>query len=105
MVTSCSLSRHCVHLYARLTRTSRTADPKAAAAVAALIPVTYWGPFFVALFVPGAAIVDPGHQLKRFGGIPSPLFGASATILVAGPGWYLDHRGRTVEIRTVRSTF
>jgi hypothetical protein len=64
-----------------------------------------FGPFFVALIVPGAAIVDPGHRLTRIGGVPSPLFGASATILVAGLGWYLDHRGRTVGKRTTRSTF
>ncbi|MBV9231544.1 MAG: hypothetical protein JOZ18_19705 [Chloroflexi bacterium] len=73
----------------------RSADPDAAATVAALIPVAYWGPFFVALLVPGAAIVDPRHRLKRICGVPSPLFGASATILVAGLGRYLDHRGRT----------
>ena len=42
-----------------------------------------------------AAIVDPGHRLKRIGGIPSPLFGSSTTILVAGVGRYLDYRGRT----------
>ena len=74
----------------------RSADPHTAATVAALIPVAYWGPFFVALIVPGAAIVDPGHRLKRIGGIPSPLFGASATILVAVLGRYVDHRGRIV---------
>jgi hypothetical protein len=83
----------------------RTADPDAAATVAALIPVAYWGSFFVALIVPGATIVDPGHRITCIGGIPSPLFGGSATILVAGLGWYLDHRGRTVGRRTTRSTF
>ena len=55
--------------------------------------------------VPGAGIVDPGHQIKRIGGVPSPLFGTSATILVAEPGWYLDHLGRDLEKRTTRSTF
>jgi hypothetical protein len=30
--------------------------------VAALIPMAYWGPFFVAPFVPGASIVDPGRK-------------------------------------------
>src|SRR5438045_8751785 len=49
----------------------RSTDPGAAATVAALIPVAYWGPFFVALLVPGAAIVDPGRRLKRIGGAPS----------------------------------
>lgn len=73
----------------------RSADPDAAATAAASIPIAYWGPFFIALLVPGAAIVDPGHHLKRIGGVPSPLFGASATILVAGIGRYLDHCGHT----------
>jgi hypothetical protein len=66
-------------------------------------PSPDFGPFFVALLVPGAAIVDPGHHLKRIGGVPSPLFGASATILVAGLGRYLDHRGRTARQRIVKS--
>ncbi|HYX49600.1 MAG TPA: DUF6640 family protein [Ktedonobacteraceae bacterium] len=83
----------------------RSADPNAAATVAALIPVAYWGPFFVALNVPGASIADPGHRLTRIGGVPSPLFGASATILVAGLGWYLDYRGRSDGKRSTRSTF
>jgi Family of unknown function (DUF6640) len=81
----------------------RTADPDAAATVAALIPVAYWGPFFVALIVPGAAIVDPGQRLTLIGGVPSPLFGASATILVAGLGWYLDHRDRNAGKRIAKS--
>jgi hypothetical protein len=80
----------------------RSTDPDAAT-VAALIPIAYWGPFFVALLVPGAAIVDPGHRLKRIGDVPSPLFGASATILVAGLGRYLDHRGRAAGKRATRS--
>ena len=49
----------------------------------------------LALLVPGAATAAPGHCIKRIGDIPSSLFGASATILVAGVGRYLDHRGRT----------
>ena len=81
----------------------RSTDPGTGATVAALIPVAYWGPFFVALLVPGAAIVDPGHGLKRIGGVPSPLFGASATILVAGLGRYLEHRGRAAGTRSTRS--
>lgn len=83
----------------------RTADPGTAATVAALIPLAYWGPFFVALIVPGAAIVDPGHRLTHIGGVPSPLFGASATILVAGLGRYLDHRGQNAGKRISRSMF
>lgn len=71
----------------------RSADPSPAATTAALIPIAYWGPLFVARFIPGTDIVDPGHHLKRVAGVPSPLFGAAATILVAGLGWYVDHRG------------
>jgi hypothetical protein len=71
----------------------RSAD-QAAAAVAALIPIAYWGPFFVAALVPGTAIEDPGHQLRRIAGVPSNLLGAGATTLTAGLGWYLDRRLR-----------
>lgn len=71
----------------------RSADSTTSATVAALIPIAYWSPFFVALFTPGAALIDPGHRLKRIAGVPSPLFGASATMLVAGLGWYVDRRG------------
>lgn len=74
----------------------RSADPDTAATVAAFIPVSYWGPFFGALFVPGAAMVDPGHRLRRIAGVPSPLFGAAATIFVAGLGWLVNRWGSTV---------
>jgi hypothetical protein len=62
--------------------------------VAALIPITYWGPFFVAALVPGTAIEDPGHRLRRIAGVPSNLLGAGATTLTAALGWYLDRRLR-----------
>jgi len=67
----------------------RSADPQAAATVAALIPIAYWGPFFVALVIPGAGLSDPGQRLKHIAGVPSPLFSAAVTILTAGVGWYL----------------
>jgi hypothetical protein len=71
----------------------RSADP-AAVTVAALIPMAYWVPFFVAPRVPGAAIEDPGRRLTRVAGIPSNLLGAGATTLTAGIGWYLDRQAR-----------
>jgi hypothetical protein len=70
----------------------RSADPTPSATAAALLPIAYWGPFFVARFTPGAALIDPGHHLKRIAGVPSPLFGAAATMLLAGLGWYVDQR-------------
>ncbi len=36
-----------------------SAEPETATTVAALIPIAYWGPFFVALVIPGADLVDP----------------------------------------------
>ncbi len=60
----------------------------------ARFPVAYWGPFFLAPFVPGTAVEDPGHHLVRIVGVPSNLMGAGATIITAGLGWYLDRRLR-----------
>ena len=57
---------------------------------AALIPIAYWGPFFVAPFVPGTGVEDPGHELRRIVGVPPNLLGAAATVAAAGVGWYLD---------------
>jgi len=72
----------------------RSPDQDAAVTVAAAIPVAYWGPFFLAPFVPGTAVEDPGHHLVRIVGVPSNLMGAVATIITAGLGWYLDRRLR-----------
>lgn len=70
----------------------RTHD--AAATFAALIPLAYWGPFFVAPLVPGTGVEDPGHELRRVFGVPTNLLGAAATVTTAGLGWYLDRRLR-----------
>lgn len=59
---------------------------------AALIPIAYWGPFFVAPLVPGTGVEDPGHELRRILGVPPNLLGAAATVATAGIGWYLDRR-------------
>jgi len=67
-------------------------EPETAATVAAAIPVAYWGPFFLAPFIPGAGVEDPGHRLVRIAGVPPNLLGAGATAILAGLGWYLDRR-------------
>jgi hypothetical protein len=72
----------------------RSPDQDASVTVAAAIPMAYWGPFFLASFVPGTAVEDPGHKLARIVGVPSNLLGAGATIITAGLGWYLDRRWR-----------
>jgi len=63
-------------------------------AAAAMIPIAYWGPFFVAPLVPGTALEDPGHPVPRVAGVPANLLGAAATTLSAAVGWYLDGRLR-----------
>jgi len=73
----------------------RSPDEDAAVTVAAVIPIAYWGPFFLAPFVPGTAVEDPGHRLVRIAGVPSNLMGAGATILTAGLGWFLDRQLRS----------
>lgn len=66
----------------------------AAATFATLVPLAYWGPFFVASLVPGTGVEDPGHEVRRALGVPSNLLGAAATVTTAGLGWYLDRRLR-----------
>ena len=73
----------------------RSPDQDATVTVATAIPMAYWGPFFLAPFVPGTAVEDPGHRLVRIAGIPSNLMGTGATVVTAGVGWYLDRLLRT----------
>ena len=80
-----------------------SADEEAAVTVAALIPIAYWGPFFVAPLVPGTALEDPGHPVPRLGGVPSNLLGAAAAVLTSGLGWYLTRRQSHRALRTVLS--
>jgi hypothetical protein len=61
----------------------RSTDPETATTMAALIPIAYWGPFFVALVIPGAGLVDPGQRLTRIAGVPAPLLTAAVTCLSA----------------------
>lgn len=70
----------------------RSPDQDASVTVVAAILVAYWGPLFLAPFVPGAAVEDPGHKLVRILGVPRNVLGAGATITTAGLGWYLDRR-------------
>lgn len=73
----------------------RSSDQDAAVTTAAMVPISYWGSFFPALLIPGAAPEDPGNRLPRIAGVPTNLCGAGATVLTAGLGWYLDRRLRS----------
>jgi hypothetical protein len=66
----------------------------ATTAAAAMIPIAYWGPFFLAPLVPGTALEDRGHPVPRLAGVPANLLGAAAGALSAATGWYLDSRLR-----------
>jgi hypothetical protein len=71
-----------------------SSDQDAAVTTAAMVPISYWGSFFPALLVPGAAPEDPGNQLPRIAGIPINICAAGVTALTAGLGWFLDRRLR-----------
>jgi hypothetical protein len=60
-----------------------------ASTFATLIPLACWGPFFVAPFVPGTGVEDPGHKVPRIVGVRGYLLGAAA-VATTGLGWYLD---------------
>jgi hypothetical protein len=70
----------------------RSTDSPIATTVAALIPIAYWGPFFLAAVVPGAAVEDPDQRLVRIAGVPMNVLGAGATVVTAALGWYLDRQ-------------
>lgn len=72
------------------------ADPGSQRAVAAAVPLAYWGPFFPAVLFPGAAVDDPPHPVGRVAGVPTNLLGAAATTATAIAGWLLDRRLRPV---------
>lgn len=65
-------------------------DQATARSFAAAVPVAYWAPFFLAPLVPGTAVDDPPHPVKRVAGVPVSLLGAAATVATATAGWLID---------------
>ena len=56
---------------------SSQSDQAAARFFAAAVPVAYWAPFFLAPLVPGTAVDDPPHPVRRVAGVPVSLLGAA----------------------------
>jgi hypothetical protein len=54
--------------------------------LAAAVLVAYWAPFFVAPPVPGTAVDDPPHPVRRVVGVLVSLLGAAATTATAAAG-------------------
>ena len=65
-------------------------DQATARSFAAAVPVAYWAPFFLAPLIPGTAVDDPPHPVKRVAGVPVSLLGAAATVATATAGWLID---------------
>jgi hypothetical protein len=65
-------------------------DQATARSFAAAVPVAYWAPFFLAPLIPGTAVDDPPHPVKRVAGVPVSLLGAAATVTTATAGWLID---------------
>src|SRR5260221_6784501 len=63
---------------------------------AAAVPVAYWAPFFVAPLVPGTAVDDPPHPVRRVAGVPVSLLGAAATTATAAGRQLIDRRSGAV---------
>src|SRR5258708_39316210 len=70
---------------------------------AAAVPVAYWAPFFVAPLVPGTAVDDPPHPVRRVAGLPVSLLGAAATTATAAGGWVIDRRSTAVPSAKTRA--
>jgi len=70
-----------------------------ARAVAAVVPVSYWGSFFPALLVRGTGVDDPPHPVGRIAGLPANVFWAGVTTAAAVAGWLLDARVRSSQVK------
>jgi hypothetical protein len=69
-------------------------------AVAAAVPISYWGSFFPALLIPGTGVDDPPHPVGRVAGVvPANVFWAAVTIVSAFAGWLIDARMRSAPRR------
>lgn len=69
-------------------------------AIAAAVPISYWGSFFAALLVPGTGVDDPPHPVGRIAGIPVNVFWAAVTTASAFMGWLVDRRTRSAPERS-----
>ncbi len=74
-----------------------------ARAVAAAVPISYWGSFFPALLIPGTGVDDPPHPVDRIAGVPANVFWAAVTTASALAGWLLDARMRSTARRSRRA--
>jgi hypothetical protein len=82
----------------------RSSDERSVArAVAAAVPVSYWGSFFPALLIPGTGVDDPPHPVGRVAGVPANVFWASVTTASAFAGWLIDARMRSTTRRSTAS--
>src|SRR6516164_5925067 len=71
-----------------------------ARAVAAAVPVSYWGSFFPALLIPGTGVDNPPHPVGRVAGVPANVFWATVTTASAIAGWLVDARMRSTTKRS-----
>jgi hypothetical protein len=78
----------------------RSSDESSLArAVAAAVPISYWGSFFPALLIPGTGVDDPPHPVGRVAGVPANVFWAAVTTASAFAGWLVDARVRSAARR------
>jgi hypothetical protein len=74
----------------------RSPDEQALArAIAAAVPISYWGSFFPALLIPGTGVDDAPHPVGRIVGVPANVFWAAVTAGSAVAGCLLDARIRS----------
>jgi sulfite exporter TauE/SafE len=60
-----------------------------AVAVAAAVPIAYWGSFFIALLVPGTGVDDPPHRVPRPAGLPINVWVPIVVVVLVAIGWLL----------------
>lgn len=70
----------------------KSPDRRAAIMVAALVPASYWGSFFLAAAIPGSGVEDRPGDLARIFGLPLNLFVAAVLVILTLAGYLVARR-------------
>lgn len=75
----------------------RPSSQEVSVKIVALVPILYWGSFFIAALVPGAWVEDHPGAIARIMGIPINLAAAGMMMVISAFGYWLYQRTYTPE--------